>query len=63
MERDSRKLIRRIEKDGWTLQRISGDHHTFKHPEREKLITVPHPRKGLSPGVVHSVYRNAGWEK
>nr|WP_246429649.1 type II toxin-antitoxin system HicA family toxin [Prosthecomicrobium pneumaticum] len=55
-------MIRRLEKAGWVLERVSGDHHTFKHPEREKLITIPHPRKDLSIGIVRSTYRAAGWD-
>ncbi|MGZ8372036.1 MAG: type II toxin-antitoxin system HicA family toxin [Rhodoplanes sp.] len=34
MEKNSRKLIRMQEKDGWVLERVTGDHHTFKHPQR-----------------------------
>jgi predicted RNA binding protein YcfA (HicA-like mRNA interferase family) len=39
MERNSRKLIRMLEQDGWVLDRVNGDHHTFKHPNKEKIIT------------------------
>jgi predicted RNA binding protein YcfA (HicA-like mRNA interferase family) len=62
MERDSRKLMRMLERDGWVLDRVSGDHHTFKHPERAALITLTHPRKDLPVGLVRSVYRIAGWK-
>jgi predicted RNA binding protein YcfA (HicA-like mRNA interferase family) len=61
MERNSRKLIRILEKDGWVLDRVSGDHHTFKHPDREPLITVTHPRKDLPIGLVRRIYKLAGW--
>ena len=61
MERNSRKLIRMLEKDGWILDRVSGDHHTFKHPDREPLITVTHPRKDLPIGLVRRIYKLAGW--
>jgi predicted RNA binding protein YcfA (HicA-like mRNA interferase family) len=61
METNSRKLIRMLERDGWELDRVSGDHHTFKHPEREPLITVTHPRKDLPIGLVRRIYKLAGW--
>jgi len=62
MERNSRKLVRMLEKDGWMLDRVKGDHHTFKHPSRAELISLTHPRKDMSIGLVRSIYRIAGWK-
>jgi predicted RNA binding protein YcfA (HicA-like mRNA interferase family) len=67
MERDSRRLIRMLEDDGWVLDRVSGDHHTFKHPKRDVIITITitititHPRKDLPTGLVRRIYKLAGW--
>jgi predicted RNA binding protein YcfA (HicA-like mRNA interferase family) len=43
------------------LERVSGDHHTFKHPQRPMLITVTHPRRDLPIGLVRRIYKLAGW--
>ncbi|HBG99362.1 MAG: type II toxin-antitoxin system HicA family toxin [Rhodobacteraceae bacterium] len=61
MERNSRKLIRMLERDGWTRVAVRGDHHQFKHPERPGRVTVPHPNRDLPAGTVRSIYRQAGW--
>jgi predicted RNA binding protein YcfA (HicA-like mRNA interferase family) len=61
LEKNSRKLIRMLERDGWTLDRVSGDHYTFKHPNRAAIITVTHPRKDLPIGLVRRIYKLAGW--
>jgi predicted RNA binding protein YcfA (HicA-like mRNA interferase family) len=61
MERNSRKLIRMLEQDGWELDRVSGDHHTFKHRKRDELITVTHPRRDLPTGLVRRIYKLARW--
>lgn len=61
METNSRKLIRMLEKDGWVLERVNGDHHVFQHPEKPGTIVLPHPRKDVSIGVVRSIYKAAGW--
>jgi len=61
MERNSRKLIRMLEEDGWLLDRVSGDHHTFKHPERDAIITITHPRKDLPTGLARRIYKLVGW--
>jgi predicted RNA binding protein YcfA (HicA-like mRNA interferase family) len=62
MEKNSRKLMQMLKKDGWVLDRVSGDHHTFKHPGRVELITLPHPKKDLPTGLVRSIYRLASWK-
>jgi predicted RNA binding protein YcfA (HicA-like mRNA interferase family) len=61
METNSRKLIQMLKQDGWELDRIKGDHHTFKRPGRIELITLTYPRKNLPRGQVRSIYRIAGW--
>jgi predicted RNA binding protein YcfA (HicA-like mRNA interferase family) len=61
VERNSRKLIALLEQDGWILDRVSGDHHTFKHPNKEAIITVTHPRRDLPTGLVRRIYKLAGW--
>ncbi len=62
MERNSRKLLQMLRRDGWVLDRVSGDHHTLKHGDRRELITITHPRKDLPIGQVRSIYRLAGWK-
>ena len=60
MERDSRKLIRLLEKDGWQHVGTTGSHHHFKHPVKSGKITVPHPKRDLPTGTVRQIYRQAG---
>lgn len=61
MERNSRKLIRMLEADGWQHVETKGDHWQFKHPVKPGRVTVPHPKKDIKPGTVMSIYRQAGW--
>lgn len=62
MERNSRKIIKRLKADGWKQVRVTGDHHIFEHPERPDVaIVVTHPRKDMSLGLVRAIYRLAGW--
>lgn len=60
---NSRHIIRRLERDGWELDRISGSHHIFRHSKSREIISVPHPKKDLGPGLVLKIYRDAGWPK
>ncbi|AZV00183.1 type II toxin-antitoxin HicA family toxin [Paracoccus phage vB_PbeS_Pben1] len=61
MERNSRKLIKMLEADGWVRVAVKGDHWQFKHPEKPGRVTVPHPNKDIKAGTVMSIYRQAGW--
>lgn len=60
MERQSRKLIRLLERDGWVRVAVKGDHWQFKHPAKKGRVTVPHPKRDLKRGTVYSIYTQAG---
>jgi predicted RNA binding protein YcfA (HicA-like mRNA interferase family) len=63
MESNSRKLIARLEADGWRVVRITGSHHVLVKTARDERIVIPHPKKDLGRGLVLSIYRLAGWPK
>ncbi len=58
----SKDLIRLVEKDGWTLRRVRGSHHQFKHPIKPGLVTIPHPKRDIPKGTVKNILRQAGLE-
>lgn len=62
MERQSRKLIQLLERDGWVRVAVKGGHWQFKHPFRKGRVTVPHPKRDLKRGTLVSIYKQAGWK-
>jgi len=56
----SRDVIKLLEAHGWVLARVRGDHHHYKHPRNPHLVTVPHPVKDLTIGVLRSIERATG---
>jgi predicted RNA binding protein YcfA (HicA-like mRNA interferase family) len=56
----SADVIRLLEADGWTLDRVRGSHHVFKHPVKPGHVVVPHPKKDLGPGLVAAIRKQAG---
>ncbi len=56
----SSQLIKDLEANGWTLDRVRGSHHVFKHPTNPNIITVPHPKKELGAGLVNNLLKLAG---
>jgi predicted RNA binding protein YcfA (HicA-like mRNA interferase family) len=59
----SRKVIQRLQREGWTLARVSGSHHQFVHPDKPgRRVTVVHPKKDLNIKTLRSIMKQAGWE-
>jgi predicted RNA binding protein YcfA (HicA-like mRNA interferase family) len=56
----SAELIRQLTKKGWTLDRVAGSHHIFKHPTKPGHISVPHPKADLGKGLIHKLLKQAG---
>ena len=52
---NSRDIIHRLEREGWTLVRVTGSHHVFKSAVSAATVVVPHPKKDLGkrPGSCH----------
>jgi predicted RNA binding protein YcfA (HicA-like mRNA interferase family) len=56
----SADVIRRIRAAGWSLVRVKGSHHHFKHEARPGIVTVPHPKKDLPIGTLKSIEQQSG---
>ena len=56
----SADIIRELLGADWTLDRVRGSHHIFKHPKRPGFIVVPHPKKDLGVGLVAAIRKQAG---
>jgi predicted RNA binding protein YcfA (HicA-like mRNA interferase family) len=56
--RDSKDLIKLVEKDGWYLVNV-GSHHQFKHSTKKGKVTIPHPKKDPSIRTIKSILSQA----
>jgi predicted RNA binding protein YcfA (HicA-like mRNA interferase family) len=61
VERNSRKIIARLEREGWEFIKAEGSHHKLRHLETGKIIIVPHPKKDLPIGTARAIAKHAGW--
>ena len=59
MDRDSKKIIRRLKEDGFELISTRGSHHKFR--KGAVTIIVPHPKKDLPVGTARAIAKDAGW--
>ena len=42
---NSRDIVRRLKREGWKLNRVTGSHHVFKNPKNGATTVVPHRSK------------------
>jgi predicted RNA binding protein YcfA (HicA-like mRNA interferase family) len=56
-----REILKRIEADGWFLDRTRGSHRQYKHATKRGLVTVAgKPNDDLAPGTENSILKQAG---
>jgi predicted RNA binding protein YcfA (HicA-like mRNA interferase family) len=53
------RLVKALERDGWTVARQRGSHVRMKHPERRIALTVPLHRE-LKRGTLSGILSDAG---
>jgi predicted RNA binding protein YcfA (HicA-like mRNA interferase family) len=55
-----REIIKKIEEDGWYLDRTRGSHRQYKHPTKPGLVTIAgKPSDDLAPGTRNSILKQA----
>jgi predicted RNA binding protein YcfA (HicA-like mRNA interferase family) len=59
MERDSKKIVRRLNDEGFELISVAGSHHKFR--KGKVTVIVPHPKKDLPTGTARAIAKQAGW--
>jgi len=55
-----KRLCRVLEERGWTLDRISGSHHIYTHPDGGRITVPVHANRDLKPGTQLSIMMDAG---
>ena len=57
IERDSRKIIKRL--NSFELIAVRGSHHKLR--KGSVTLIVPHPKKDLPEGTARAIAKQAGW--
>ncbi|MHB1930835.1 MAG: type II toxin-antitoxin system HicA family toxin [Acidimicrobiales bacterium] len=56
-----REVIRILEWDGWRLDRQTGSHRQFRHPDLPGTVTVAGKMSAeVPPGTLASIWRQSG---
>ena len=61
IETNSRKIVKRLEEDGFEFMGSRGSHHKFR--KDSIVLIVPHPKKDLPLGTARAIAKAAGWIK
>ena len=59
MERDSKRIVKRLMAEGFARVAVKGSHHKFR--KGSAVVVVPHPKKDLPFPTARSIARMAGW--
>lgn len=55
-----KEVIKILEKNGWKLKNINGDHYTYKKEGRMYNVVVPISKKDVRIGVIKDIERKSG---
>lgn len=56
-----RELIKALKRDGWYQIRMDGSHRHFRHPDRDRIITVAgNLGKTVPKGTLSAILKQAG---
>lgn len=59
IERDSRKIMQRLRREGFEIVSTTGSHHKFR--KGGVTVIVPHPKKDLPIGTARAIAKQVGW--
>ncbi len=59
--RDTRKVMSRLHREGWTMRPGKGDHVNFSKPGVQALITIDAGNKQVPKPVFQRIKEVAGW--
>jgi predicted RNA binding protein YcfA (HicA-like mRNA interferase family) len=58
-----RDVLKRLQDDGWYVDRIRGSHRQLKHPSKPGLVTVSgRPNVDVPIGTLRNIWRQADLE-
>ena len=61
IERNSRRIIDRLMREGWEEAGGKGSHRKLRHRVTGRSLVVPHPKKDLPIGTARKIAKQAGW--
>jgi predicted RNA binding protein YcfA (HicA-like mRNA interferase family) len=59
-----RDVLKRLQAEGWILDRQRGSHQQFVHPQKpgSRVTIAGHPKLDVPKGTLNSIFKQAGWK-
>jgi predicted RNA binding protein YcfA (HicA-like mRNA interferase family) len=54
------RLIRVLERAGFTVTRVKGSHHRLKHPDGRSTTVPVHPGRDVPKGTLRAILQDTG---
>lgn len=54
------KLVRALQRAGFTVTRVSGSHHRLRHPDGRSTTVPVHPGRDVPKGTLRAVLQDTG---
>ncbi len=59
----ARRFIRALEADGFSLRRVRGSHHIYRHADGRRVVAAFHSLSQTFPmGTLRAMIESAGWQ-
>jgi len=49
------KVVRALERAGFTVARINGNHHVMRHPDGRTVVVPVHAGRGIAKGTLRNI--------
>lgn len=59
--RDTRKVMARLQREGWIARKGKGDHVNFQKPDNPMIITIDTGKKEVDKNIYRAISKIAGW--
>jgi predicted RNA binding protein YcfA (HicA-like mRNA interferase family) len=54
------RVVRALEKAGFTVARVAGSHHIMRHPDGRGTTVPVHPGRDLAKGTLRAILADVG---
>lgn len=54
------RLVKALERAGFTVTRVSGSHHRLRHPSGRSTTVPVHPGKDVPKGTLRAILQDTG---
>jgi predicted RNA binding protein YcfA (HicA-like mRNA interferase family) len=55
------KVVKVLERAGFTVVRVSGSHHVMRYPDGRTVVVPVHAGRDIAKGTLRNIWRSSAW--